>query len=186
MLKHLGTIELETKRLLLRRFVEEDATDMFNNWTSDGEVTKHLSWKPHSNLEVTKDILKTWIKEYDESDVYQWAIVLKKTGELVGSISLMNIEEESSSCELGYCIGKRFWGNGITTEAAKAIIDFAFTNDGFEQIFAYHHVENPASGRVMEKCGLRYEDIVKGEKKDNNGNPVDCNVYSISIEQYKT
>ena len=78
---------IETKRLILRRFTLEDAEDMFNGWCNDPEVTRFLTWPPHGNVEVTKNILKDWISEYENGDYFNWAMELKETGKIVGNIS---------------------------------------------------------------------------------------------------
>ena len=86
MLKHTGTKIIETQRLILRQFKEEDATDMFNNWASDDEVTRHLTWPTHSDIEVSRSILKMWIDEYSSQENYNWAIEIKENGSVVGSL----------------------------------------------------------------------------------------------------
>lgn len=117
MLNHKGTMSLETERLKLRKFNQEDAEDMYNNWASDAEVTKYLTWPTHSSIEVTKRVVGMWIDDYENGEYYQWAIELKETGQVIGSISLMNIDNHIENCEIGYCIGKEFWNKGIVTEA---------------------------------------------------------------------
>lgn len=74
MLTHKGTKELTTKRLKLRRFTVDDAQDMFNNWASDAEVTKFVSWPPHSTPDLTRELLGKWVEEYEKSDYYSWAL----------------------------------------------------------------------------------------------------------------
>ena len=79
-MNHKGTITLETNRLILRRFRLDDAQAMYDNWASDPEVTKFLTWPIHGNVEISRSILQSWIDAYADNDTYQWAIVLKKTG----------------------------------------------------------------------------------------------------------
>ena len=155
MLKHTGTKIIETQRLLLRQFKEEDAADMFNNWASDAEVTRYLTWTTHSSIEVSKKVLEMWIDEYSSQENYNWAIEMKENRNVVGSIGLMNIDNNIGNAEIGYCISRAFWNKGITTEAFSAVIEFAFKQVGFERITGRHQVDNVASGRVMEKCGLQ-------------------------------
>lgn len=184
MLKHIGTKTIETQRLILRRFKQEDAADMFNNWASDDEVTKYLSWQTHSDIEVSKKVLDIWVSEYSSQENYNWAIQLKENGSVVGSIVLMHIDNDIENCEIGYCIGRALWKKGIITEAFSAIIDFAFKQVGFRRITGRHQVENPASGRVMEKCGLKYEGTLRRIHRINTGELVDCKYYSILKEEY--
>lgn len=185
MLNHKGTKELETERLVLRKFTEEDASDMYNNWASDPEVTKFLTWSAHKNIEVTKDLIYSWIEEYNNIDSYQWAIEMKENRKVIGSISLFNIDKYVENCEAGYCIGKAFWGQGIVTEVFSAIIKFCFDEINFKRVTARHEVGNYASGRVMEKCGLKYEGLFRKISKDGTGALVDCKYYSILENEYR-
>ena len=104
MLKHTGTKSIETQRLILRQFKEADATDMFNNWASDYEVTRYLSWQTHSDIEVSKKVLKMWINEYSSQENYNWAIEIKKNGSVVGSIGLMHIKLVQRRCKVQRCL----------------------------------------------------------------------------------
>ena len=79
MLNHKGTQTIETSRLILRKARMEDAEAMFRNWANDKEVTKYLTWPPHGNIEVTKNLLTSWVESYEKEDYYQWMIVLKQT-----------------------------------------------------------------------------------------------------------
>ena len=184
MLKHIGTQKLETERLILRKFKEEDAVDMFNNWASDSEVTKYLTWPAHSSIEVSKQITKLWIADYSNIECYQWAIELKDIGEVIGRIGLVDIDNNNENCEIGYCMGKAFWGKGIMTEAFSELINFLFKEIGFQRITARHDVDNPASGQVMEKCGLKYEGTLRKILKNNKGILVNCKYYSILREEF--
>lgn len=184
MLNHKGTEKIETERLILRKFKKDDAKDMYNNWASDSEVTKYLTWPAHNNIEISKKVIEMWTDSYSNAESYQWAIVLKEIGNVIGSFSLMGINNENENCEIGYCIGKAFWNRGIVTEALSAIIDFGFNEIGFQRIAACHHINNPASGRVMEKCGLKYEGTLRKIGRDSSGNLVNCKYYSILKDEY--
>ncbi len=179
MLNHIGTKSLETNRLILRRFKMEDAQDMYNNWASDNEVTKYLTWPTHTNIDVSKQVLAIWIEQYNDLQKYEWAIELKETGSVIGSIGLLNIDNQNENCEIGYCIGRLYWGKGITAEAAKAVINFGLKEVGFQRITGRHDCENTASGRVMQKCGLTHEGVLRKINKNNKGELVDCTYYSI-------
>ena len=178
MLKHTGTIRLETNRLNLRLFALDDTEAMFRNWASDDEVTKFLSWPTHSNISITEKIVLGWIDAYNEDDFYHWAIELKNSGEVVGGITVVNKSDQNERCEIGYCIGKDFWGQGITTEALKRVMDFLFNEVGYHRIEALYDTANAASGRVMEKAGMKYEGIRYGYMKNKNGKFVDCETYA--------
>lgn len=183
-MNHLGTIRLETDRLILRQFKEEDYLDMYNNWASDGEVTRYLTWFAHSCEGLTRTVISIWIKNYENKESYQWAIELKDSGNVIGNISLLNIDNHNENCEIGYCIGRQFWNKGIITEAFSKIIDFAFKEVGFQRITGRHDIDNPASGRAMEKCGLKFEGTLRSINRNNKGILVDCKYYSILKEEY--
>lgn len=185
MLKHKGTITIETERLILRRFTLQDAENMYKNWAADPLVTKYLSWKPHKDVDESRETIDNfWVKNYPSVEKYEWAIELKEIGEAIGSIALMNIDNVNDSGEVGYCIGKNYWNKGITTEAFLAIIRFGFSEVGFQRIVGRHHVNNPASGEVMKKCGLQYEGTLRKVSRNNLGELVDCKIYSILKEEY--
>lgn len=184
MLKHVGTKTIETERLILRKFDVNDASDMYNNWAADNNVSRYLSWTSHSSIEESENILKMWVDDYTNIENYNWAIEIKENKKVVGSIGLLNIDNNIENAEIGYCISKELWNKGIMTEAFNGIIDFAFKEVGFERITARHHIDNSASGRVMEKCGLKYEGTLRKIHKINTGELVDCKYYSILKEEY--
>ena len=109
-MKHCGTKRLETNRLILRRYANEDAAAMYKNWASDKEVTKFLMWPAHPNQEVSQSVIEDWGNQYSHENYYQWAIVLKENGdEPIGDIAVVNIKEEISMVHIGYCIGRAWW-----------------------------------------------------------------------------
>jgi len=168
-MNHLGTQRIETERLILRPFVMEDAEAMYRNWASDPDVTKFLTWPAYKSVDTAHEILDIWTKQYADNTFYQWAIELKELGEPIGSISVVEYKEHVQSAEIGYCIGKQWWGNGIMTEALKAVVDFLFREVGALRIEAGHDVANPASGAVMRKCGMQYEGTLRQSDYNNQG-----------------
>ena len=168
MLNHKGTQTIETKRLILRKARLEDAKLMFQNWASDTEVTKFLTWPAHSNLEITERVLVSWIESYLKDDYYQWMIVLKETGEPIGSI-MASTMGRAQSAHIGYCIGKAWWHQGIMSETLKAVMDFLFDEVGYHRIEAMHDPNNPHSGEVMKKCGMKYEGTLRQADRNNQG-----------------
>lgn len=179
MLRHQGSKTLKTDRLILRKFQESDAQTMFDNWASDDDVTRHMTWKTHESIDVTKEILALWLKDQESERFYHWGITLKENGLLIGSIGVLNGNDVSRKGSLGYCIGKPWWHQGIVPEAVSAVLDYMFDEIGIERIEAYHHIENPASGRVMQKCGMQHEGLGRKFAPDNTGKLVDCHLYAI-------
>ena len=183
-MKHLGTVQLETERLILRRFTLDDANAMFNNWTSDPEVTKFMTWKTHTSAEESKMILSDWINRYDEENYYQWAIVFKENGaDPIGGISSVRNSDTKQVVHIGYCIGRKWWHKGITSEALSAIIKFFFEEVSLNRIESSHDLNNPNSGKVMTKCGLLYEGTQR-EGGWNNQGLMDNVMYAILQKDY--
>ncbi len=169
-MKHCGTQRLESERLVLRRFVREDAGAMYKNWASDHEVTKYLTWPTHSNVDITKLVIDSWVNSYSDEKYYQWAIVLKENGdEPIGSISAVHMNEDISMVHIGYCIGRNWWHQGITSEALKTVMDFFFEETDTNRIEAQHDPRNLNSGKVMEKCGMKYEGTLRAACRSNQG-----------------
>ena len=156
-----GTQTIETPRLILRRFVIVDAEEIYSNWCCDYEVTKFLTWCPHQNVEVTKSILNEWIPMYENGDYFNWVMELKETGRIIGNISVVRIREDIESADIGYCMSRAYWGNGLMPEALKAVMDYLFDVVGINRIAASHDVNNPKSGRVMDKVGMKQEGILR-------------------------
>jgi ribosomal-protein-alanine N-acetyltransferase len=157
-MKHTGTIELETQRLILRRFEASDDIAMFANWCADPDVTKYLTWPPHSSIDETrKALVDIWLSHYDEPDFYHWAIEVKDIHEPIGSISAVKQDERVNMVHIGYCIGKAWWRKGYTSEALARLVRFFFEEVGVNRIESRHDTRNPNSGKVMQKAGLKYE-----------------------------
>jgi RimJ/RimL family protein N-acetyltransferase len=184
-MNHLGTVEIETKRLLLRKFTVNDIVATFNNWTSDEKVTEYLRWPTHSSVEVTESVLSEWIKSYKNKNFYQWAITMKEYGdEPIGVISVVDQNERLNLVHIGYCIGSKWWNQGITSEAFMGIIPFLFDEVKVNRIESQHDPNNPNSGRVMTKCGLKYEGTLRQADFSNKG-IVDAAMYSLLASEYR-
>lgn len=169
-MNYLGTQRLETNRLILRRFVKEDAHAMYKNWASDDEVTKYLMWPTHENIEISKSIMEEWVNSYSDENYYQWAIVLKDNGdEPIGSIGAVDMNDNISMVHIGYCIGRTWWNKGIASEALKAVMEFFFDEVQINRIESRHDPRNPYSGKVMEKCGMKYEGTLRSADFNNQG-----------------
>lgn len=159
-MKNLGTKILETERLILRKFSKDDYKGMYNNWASDEKVTKYVSFNPHKNYNETKNILNEWIKDYNNGS-YNWVVELKDNHEIIGNISVIEMNEKHNNCELGYVFGSKFWGNGYASESLKRVLEFLLNDCEVYLVEAKHHASNLASGRVMEKAGMKKDGILR-------------------------
>ncbi len=182
---HKGTERLETNRLILRRYIAEDAEAMYKNWASDKEVTKYLTWPTHSSPEITQRVIGDWVSRYSDEKYYHWAIVLKENGEEpIGDIAVVKIREEIAMAHIGYCIGKNWWKQGITSEALKEVMAFLFDEVEVNRIEARHDLRNPNSGRVMKKCGMKYEGTMRSADWNNQG-VHDVGYYALLKSEWK-
>ena len=172
----IGTKTINTKRLILRPFQVEDAREMFENWASDPEVTQYLTWLPHESVETTKESLKRWVEGYQNPLQFKWAIVFNN--EVVGSIDVVHLEEKLDAVEIGYALSRKCWGKGIMTEALIAVSRYLLEEAGCNRVCARHDVNNPASGKVMQKVGMTYEGTLRQIGKNNQG-ICDMAYYSI-------
>lgn len=169
-MNHCGTQRLETGRLILRRYVNADAAAMYKNWASDQEVTRFLTWPTHPNQEVSGRVIEDWVNQYSDDSYYHWAITLKDNGEEpIGDIAVVSLKENVSMAHVGYCIGRNWWHQGITSEALKAVMEFLFDVVDVNRIEARHDPRNPNSGKVMEKCGMKYEGTLHSSDWNNQG-----------------
>lgn len=181
---HKGTVTLETKRLILRRFELTDAEAMFKNWANDAEVTKYLTWPLHSDISVSEAVIDSWLPLYENPNHYSWAIVLKDIDEPIGSIAAVKQHEETNMVHIGYCIGRKWWRQGYTSEALAELIRFFFEDVGVNRIESRHDPRNPNSGKVMLKCGLKYEGMLQQSDINNQGGFCDAAYYAILAEDY--
>lgn len=183
-MNHKGTLRIDTENLILRKFKLSDAEAMYKNWASDSEVTKFLTWNPVNSVEVSKSIIEGWVDEYKNNNIYQWAIVPKNNGdEPIGAISIVRQDEEVSMVQVGYCIGRQWWNRGITSEALSALIKFFVNEVKVNRIEARFDPRNLNSGKVMMKCGMKYEGTMRKSDKNNQG-ICDSVMYALLAEDY--
>lgn len=178
MLSQTGTQEIETKRLFLRRFTLSDSNDVFQNWMSDGEVTKYLQVRKEITEESTESVVAKWVDSYKSPEFYNWAITLRDTNELIGHIEAFTKSDYDAVAGIGYCIGRRFWNHGYATEALTEILHYLLEKVNFNRVEASHSVNNPASGHVMKKSGMTFEGISRQNYRCRLGFQDSC-VYSI-------
>ena len=181
-IRHTGRVEIETDRLILRRFKLSDAQNMFDNYTSRDKVTEYLTWHPHKSIKDTKEYLANLVlPEYDKTSTYRWAIVLKENNQVIGCIDVVSNNDEKRRAELGWVLGNDFWGKGIMPEAGKKVLKHLFSI-GYERIEAIHDVENQKSGRVMAKIGMKDEGTLRKYNPNRDDILVDCEMWSIIKE----
>ncbi|MBP5728861.1 MAG: GNAT family N-acetyltransferase [Clostridia bacterium] len=168
---------LETADLVLRKPAGKDAKDIFR-YASDPEVARYVLWEPHRSISETKSFIRFLRSRIRSGYPSSWVVVLKETGSVIGTIGFIWYSEENRSAELGYSFSREYWNHGYATQALKSVIDASFTSLPLNRLEAQHDLRNPASGRVMEKCGLRQEGILRN-RIVNKGEYIDVALYAI-------
>lgn len=174
---------LQTPRLILRKVTLRDAQDMFA-YSRDPQVSRHVLWSTHEDISQTKDYIRYIISQYHKDNPTSWCMQDKQTGKAIGTIGFMWWNHDNRSAEVGYSMSREFWGKGLMTEALHAVIEFGFMEMHLHRIEAQHEVDNPASGRVMLKNGMRKEGLLRG-RLYNKGRFVDVELYAILLEDWK-
>ena len=175
--------ELETERLILRPMRVSDAPDMFD-YAKRPDVTRYLLWSPHRDLAYTKRYLEYLAGRYRLGMHYEWALIHKGDGRMIGTCGFANIDCTHNSGELGYVLNPDYHGQGLVPEAARRVMKFGFSVLGLHRIEARYMVENGASRSVMEKLGMRDEGVrreamlVKGEYRD-------IGTYAILVNEFR-
>lgn len=177
-----GTQILETHRLILRPFRMEDTSAMFRNWAGSDEVTEFLTWPTYPSEAAVAEKMAVWAAEADDPKVFRWAITLRALGEPIGSLAAV-LNEKTDSVELGWCIGKPWWGQGIMAEAGAAVFAYLFERVGINRIEGRYDMRNGKSGRVMQKLGMTLEGVLRQAGRSNAGIS-DLAVCSILREEY--
>lgn len=151
---------LETARLLLRPLASEDCRDVYA-YASDPAVARYVTWDAHRSLADAEAFVETVIKDYQQGEAAPWGLVCKADGRLVGTGGVMDWQPQYGRIELAYALARPYWGQGLMTEAVRAILEFGFKVLGVNRIQAYCMVENEGSARVMEKCGMIREGYLR-------------------------
>lgn len=169
---------LETERLVLRPIRLSDAQDMFE-YASDDEVAKFV-FEPHTSLENTREIIAQF---FLPNTLGKYAIVWKGTNQMIGTIDFHHLDKENKKVEIGYTLSKKFWGRGIMPEAAEKLLWLAFEQLEFNVVYGLYDINNPRSGRVMEKIGMEPVGLFP-RFLVNKGEAKDMMIYAITRESY--
>ncbi len=167
----------DTTQLLLRKPRLSDANNIFDNYASDPEVTRYLSWPPHTDPRHVTAFLESLLKRWDSGDEYSWAIRVPPEDRVIGMIAC---RVRGHAADIGYVLSRGYWGRGYVTEAGKAIVDWASALESIYRVWAVCDVENKASARVLEKVGMHREGILRRYIVHPNISPEprDCYVYA--------
>jgi RimJ/RimL family protein N-acetyltransferase len=171
---------LTTDRLVLRPFVLADAPAV-QRLAAHREIAANTLLIPHPYPEGAAE---EWIDGHDEASAnHIFAVTLRDVGEAMGAIGL-HVERKHERAEIGYWLGVPYWGNGFITEAARAVVGYAFGDGGLNRVFACHFSRNPASGRVLLKIGMKREGTMR-QHLVKWGERVDVDYYGIVREEWE-
>jgi len=180
-------VTLKTERLILRPFEMNDAEAMYRNWASDAEVVRFMLYGVHESVDDTRTFISQWFEYFNNltagSSWCVFAIELKSDGELIGTIDFHENNREARAAEVGYQLGKAWWGNGYATEALRAVITHCFEEAGLNRIWADHDSRNIASGKVLIKAGMLHEGTSR-QSKFRKGELVDKLHYAILKDDF--
>ncbi len=150
-MKNVGTVLLETERLILRRFKKEDIPAVFKNWAGNPNVTKYLLWSYHKTEKETAMFIKKYIRQYNKKGFYVWAVERKEDGEIIGTVDATAFKGKA---EIGYCFGEKFWHNGYAYESLSRMIEFLKVEAGCRCFSAVCATENIPSVNLLIKIGM--------------------------------
>ena len=162
---------IKTERFFLRKISYEDTDDMYE-YSCEARTSEYLLWSPHPERFYTYEYIRSLQNAYKHGEFYDWAIICRDSGKMIGTVGYSEIYFEDDRAEVGYVINPEYWGRGVATECLSAITAFGFERLGFHRLEARIMVGNDASMRVAEKCGYAFEGVhkdmllVKGEYRD--------------------
>ena len=174
--------QLPTERLLLRRMRLDDAADMFA-YASDPQVTSTVTWDTHLSIDDSLAFLRQVIAGYERGDQASWGIEHRADRKFIGTIGFATPRQGGYVAEVGYALARPYWGQGLMTEALRAVVDFGFRYMELRRIEAVCRVDNIGSYRVMEKAGMQFEGILR-EARYSKGRMETVRLYAILRSDY--
>jgi len=153
-------VTLETERLILRALTLDDAEDIFA-YACDPEVVRYLPWEHHRSIEDAREFIARTLEAHEAGKRADWGMVLRSTGRVVGTCGFCAWAGGSGRAELGYCLAREHWGRGLVTEASLRVVRFGFEDCMLNRIEAVCDANNIGSARVLEKCGMSFEGILR-------------------------
>jgi [ribosomal protein S5]-alanine N-acetyltransferase len=180
--KKFKLVSIQTERLILRPITMKDAPDIFA-YASDPEVTKYVRFVTHKSVKDTHAFIRRVRASYEKGITPLWGMELKASGRLIGALGFLQWPNPDRRAELGYVVNRNVWGQGYVTEAAKAVCDFAFKKMNVNRIEAGTILGHVASQRVLEKCGFKFEGVLR-QRELIKGKFPDVTMYSLLRSDY--
>ena len=173
---------LETDRLILRRLQMEDVYEYYERLFGDADVSRYMLFDSHQDIGESMESLQRKLDRYEQGNFYCWGVTLKEEEGLIGLVELLRFEEKTETCSFVYMLGCNYWNKGYGTELLKAVFSFAFEELEVQRILVDHMTKNVASGKVMEKAGMKHIGTEEG-KYEKRGIRYDAEVYEIRNER---
>ena len=173
--------EIETERLLLRQLQLGDVYEYYERLFGDGDVSRYMLFDPHQTILESLESVQEKLARYESGNFYCWGVELKEEAGLMGLVELLRFDEQTDTCSFVYMLGCNYWNQGYGTEMLKAVFQFAFDELKVERILADHMSPNIASGRAMEKAGMKHIGTETG-KYEKLGLRFDAEIYEICNE----
>ena len=183
MITNIGTQNIATERLILRRFEYNDSDAMLQNWVSDDKLQSMYCEPAYKTEKEIRELLDKYISSYKMPGYYRWAIIEKESNECIGQIAYFLVDGKNNFAEIEYCIGTKYQRRGYATEATKAVINYGFEKINLHKVQICTKTTNLPSKRVIEKCGFTYEGTLRDYFYEN-GDYVGRLYFSILKNEY--
>jgi ribosomal-protein-alanine N-acetyltransferase len=175
---------LETERLILRKLLYSDKKSIFS-YAKNPIVAKHVLWNEHKSEFDTLEFLNIVYEAYNNNRAAPWGIQLKDSDGIIGTAGFVSFDEDKKKAEIGFVLSSEYWNQGLITEAVKRIIRFGFETMELKLIHSRCKPENSASCRVMEKCGFKFDGLMKSQMLIK-GKAEDMKMYSLSEKAFSS
>ncbi len=184
-MRYFGTIPLKTEHLELRRYIKEDADNLYETIGCDPMMDRFVTWKPWKTRQGSEEFIELHLQEYRSNlAFFGWAIAYE--GKCIGSIGTYHLDEHKQECEVGYNIARAYWGRGFATEALDKVLQFLFEQIDLKRVYASFHEQNIASMKVLEKVGMKEEKIERGKREDGKQASWNLVYYEILKQDWKS
>ena len=174
--------QLETKRLILRKILPSDSSDVYD-YSSRKEVPEFLLWYPHPNIEYSERYTEQLQEQYRAGDFYDWGVVLKSNEKMIGTCGFTSFDIQNNRGEIGYVLNPDYCGSGYATEAVNEVMSFGFNKLNLNRIEAKYMIGNDRSRKLMERCGMKFEGVLRGYIL-TKGEYKDIGICSITADEY--
>ena len=179
-----GTVQISTKRLILRRVTLEDVDTLHRELGCNPEMIRYTCWNPYTTPESTRIKVENDIQGYEKEGCYAWIIQYREN--VIGTIGAYGYDPEMSSIEIGYSIFQNYWGQGFATEAAGEVVRYLIMDERINRVHGWCHADNIASARVLTHAGMKKEGLLRQAMKNPDGSYADQRIFGIVREDYIT